>query len=58
MCVCVLLHRGGVVNQSLRAQEPGGMGLSSEESQACLAPGELLGIFHGSSLVFHRKHAH
>lgn len=58
VCLCFAAQGRCGKPRSQELQHPGGTGLSSEESWACLAPAELLGIFHGWSPVFHRKHAH
>lgn len=49
MCVCLGAQgtRGKPRSQELK--HPKGTGLSSDESRACLAPTELLSIFHGWS---------
>lgn len=39
-------------------KHPGGTGPGSEESQVCLAPAELLGVFHGRSPVCFIENAH
>lgn len=58
VCLCSAAQGRCGKPRSQELKHPRGTGLGSEESQTCLAPAELLGIFHGQSPVFHMKHAH
>lgn len=39
-------------------KHPGGIGPGSEENQVCLAPAELLSVFHGQSPVCFMANTH